>query len=355
MKKIMFLCHGAGNGGAERVITTLASEFSKKNYEVSMVTTNEAHNDYVLEKNVQRKKVISYAHNAIFRTFNRIFLLRKYIKEFKPDVIISFSSIPNMQSIVADFGIRNKLIISERTDPARYPTSKFGQLLRSVLYPFADIIVFQTEDARKYFSERIQKKSCIILNPIRSNLPVNEWKNTEKRIIGIGSLGEQKNWLMSLKALEIFFQSNTDYFCEIYGEGPDRGYLQNIIDTSDVLKNRVLLKGFSNDVVNILAKSSIYLSSSDYEGISNSMLEAMAVGTPAICTDCPVGGAKMMIISGENGLLVPVGDYKLMAKAIQDIANNQEYAMKLGRNAMEIRKRLNLEKILDEWEALLNK
>ena len=353
MKNIVFLCHGAGNGGAERVITTLASEFAKKDYHVLMVTTNEDNNDYVMDKRVLRKRIISLKSNTFARTIDRIWQLRKCVKDFNTDTLISFSSIPNIQAIIATIGMKKNIVISERTDPRRYPTSKLGRILRFILYPFADTIVFQTEDAKKCFRRKIQKKSCIILNPIRDGLPTSNKKIRENKIMGIGSLGEQKNWPVALKAAELFFKEFPDYIFEIYGEGPDRDKIQSIINSSHFLKKRVKLKGFSSNVINELTKATMFVSSSDYEGISNSMLEALAVGIPVICTDCPIGGAKMMIKSDYNGILVPVGDHIKMYEAMKRIVEDEEFSQKLANNAIEIREKLKLYKIVAEWEALV--
>ena len=350
MKRLLFICHGAGNGGAERVITTLSSEFAKRNYEVLLVTTNADHNDYDIYEKVKRKRIICDKGNKLTRTISRITMLRSCIKEFNPDVIISFSSIPNIQSIIASILMRSKIIISERTDPSKYPSSMIGKALRRILYPIADRIVFQTQDAMNYFDVSISKKGTIIPNPIRDDLPERHDGEREKRIIGIGSLGEQKNWIMALKACEIFFQHHPDYIFELYGEGPHRSMLQDIINKSSVLSSRVYLKGFSKDVVNILQKSAIYLSTSKYEGISNSMLEALAVGTPVICTDCPVGGARQYIVNGQNGFLVQIDDYMYMAELMCKLISDKNLSMNFSVKATQIRHELRLNKILDMWE-----
>lgn len=353
MKNVIFLCHGAGNGGAERVITTLASEFAKREYNVLMITTNEDNNDYIMNENVRRKRIISSKKLKIIRTIDRIKILRESIIDFKGDIIISFSAIPNIQAIIATIGLKCNLIISERTDPKRYPKSIFGKFLRFCLYPCADTIIFQTEQAKEYFKKSIQNKAKIIMNPIRDGLPISNRDKCEKKIIGIGSLGEQKNWYVTLKAVEPFFKEFPDYILEIYGEGPDKNVLQDLIENSCILRNHVYLKGFSNNINDILKTAAIYVSSSDYEGISNAMLEALAEGIPTICTDCPVGGARMIIKNNYNGILVPVGGYEEIYNALRKIASNEEFSRQLSKNALEIRNKFELSKIVDEWENVV--
>lgn len=355
MKKILFFCHGAGNGGAERVLTVLANEFSKKeNYKVYLVTTNEDKNDYEINSNIERKRIIYESGNIFYKTFMRIYSLRQYVKKEKINCVISFSAIPNMQAIVALLFLKTRLVISERTDPNRYPTSNIGRKLRNFTYNFTDKVVFQTSDAMNYFNKGLKKKSLIIPNPIRDDLPEVYSEKREKKIVGIGSLGEQKNWVVALNACELFFEKHPEFMFEIYGEGPHRGMLQNIIDNSKVLNNRVFLKGFSPNAVEEMSKATMYISSSNYEGISNSMLEALAVGTPTICTDCPVGGARQFINDNENGILIPVGDYVALFEAMCKIAEDKKFAQILSKNSLNIRETLNLKKIINIWERLIN-
>ena len=97
----------------------------------------------------------------------------------------------------------------------------------------------------------------------------------------------------------------------------------------------------------------MFVSSSDYEGLSNSMLEAMAIGLPTVCTDCPVGGARMVIRDGENGLLVPVGDREALAAAMCRVADDRALAETLSQNGRTLREKLSIGVIADEWERLI--
>ena len=351
MKKIMFLCHGAGNGGAERVITSLANEFAARGNIVVLVTTKEDNNDYVISDLVVRERVISRKSNIVFRTIDRIIKLRSCIKKHCPDYIVSFSSIPNMQVIAASIGLKTKIIISERTDPSRYPTGKAGRVLRRILYPFADKIVFQTKEAQDFFPDRIKSRSTIIANPISKDTPDRYLGKREKRIVGVGSLGSQKNWFVALEACKSFFLDHPDYYLEIYGEGPDKERLTREIENCAPLRERVRLMGFSEKVIDRVRTAAFYISSSDYEGISNAMLEALAVGTPVICTDCPVGGARMFIENGKNGFLYSVGDSSALYNKMCTLADNDELCKMFSENSVKIKDKLKLSTIVDLWEA----
>jgi len=83
------------------------------------------------------------------------------------------------------------------------------------------------------------------------------------------------------------------------------------------------------------------------------MLESMAIGIPVICTDCPVGGARMFINSGENGLLIPVGDYKALANAMKSYLENEDFARKVSIAEQKITDRLRNDIIFGKWEELI--
>ena len=97
----------------------------------------------------------------------------------------------------------------------------------------------------------------------------------------------------------------------------------------------------------------MYGNSSDYEGMSNAMLEAMAIGMPVICTDCPIGGANAVINNNENGILTKVGDAEEMCEAMKKIASDNSFADTLSHNAAQIRYDLSLINTAKKWMELL--
>ena len=143
-----------------------------------------------------------------------------------------------------------------------------------------------------------------------------------------------------------------DYVLRIFGVGKIEHEIRDYIRKSNA-SEFINLEGFSRNIHNIIRDASMYVSSSNYEGISNSMLEALAIGLPCICTDCPIGGPRMYINSYENGILVPVKDKKYHLSAMVDIASDEELSEKLSVNAEKIRYKLLPESIFERWESLL--
>lgn len=348
--KLVFLCHGAGNGGAERAITTIANEMSYKGHQVELITTSRPKNGYYLDEKIIHKVICYDKMNVIIRSIKRVFLVRKELKIYKPDCLISFSTVSNLQAILASLGLKHRVIISERSDPNQYPSNKLGKMIRNLLYPFANKIVFQTEDARDYFKESIKKKGSIILNPISKKMPEPYIGKREKRIVGVGSLIESKNWECFLAAASMFLENYPDYTVDIYGDGDKREKLLSIIQNDVNLNGKVNLRGFSASIWDDIKQAGMYISSSNFEGISNAMIEAMALGIPTICTDCPIGGAKMIISHNENGILVPINNSFEIFQNMQRIASSQEFSQKLSKNAIKIRELLNIDAIVCRWE-----
>ncbi|KAA2318184.1 glycosyltransferase, partial [Bacteroides caccae] len=95
------------------------------------------------------------------------------------------------------------------------------------------------------------------------------------------------------------------------------------------------------------------VSTSDFEGLSNSMLEALSMGLPTICTDCPCGGARMVIEDGVNGFLIPVNNQKSLVDKMLLIAGSSELTIKLSNNALKINNKLNVDNICKQWISLL--
>ena len=348
--KILFVAERLEGGGAEKVDAILASYFADKyKHDVKIVKYFSGNAEFPVSKKVE---VLTPENNFKFKYFeviNEYFFTKKIIDQFKPDVIISLATYRT--NIMLGFGFRNRsfpLIMSERNDPNKYPAKPLYRYLRNIAYSRCDGMVFQTDDARKYFEGRVTNKSVVIQNPIYVDRNLIYDGIREKTIVNMSRLTKQKNIPLLLSAFQIVSARFPDYTIHIYGDGELRKKLLKL--TEDMgLGDKVIFHGLVKNVLAHINKASIYVSSSDYEGISNAMLEALALGLPTICTDCPIGGARMTIKDGVNGLLAPVGDRDKLADAMIRLLGDREYAERLGKKGREIVKELTEEKIAEEW------
>lgn len=348
MKKILYVISSMSANGAERVMSLLANQAVKDGKEVFLALISSSKVEYEMDKKVHIEYVGADDCSSIYAVFKRMSNLRKVIKTFKPDVILSFLTTCNIYCCVAGMGLRTPIIISERNDPIKDCPSKIRRMVRDITYKFADGYIFQTEEARDYFSQNIQSNSVIIPNPVKKNLPLWNEKNNSHIIIAAGRLSKQKNYTMMLEAFSLFCKEEDSYSLHIYGEGPDREILEAYKEKLD-LGQKVVFKGLDLKIHEKMRDATMYVLSSDYEGISNSLLEAMSMGMPCISTDCPCGGSRHLIENDVSGILTEVGSAREFADAMLKITSSQAFARSLGKKALQTRYSHSEDEILSQY------
>lgn len=345
---IIFVISALHGGGAERVIATLANYYAKEQIRVTILMVAGTESVYPLDRNVELLSIGEPSMGNPIVQIKRIFAMRQYFKKYKESVIVAFGTSINLFVILAALGLRNKVIVSERNDPeqCRYKP------LRNLIYAFGRHFVFQTEDAKKCFPVRIQHNGTVIPNPIRKDLPEAYHGVRDKKIAAVGRLEPQKNHKLLLEAFADFAKVFPEYELHIFGKGRLEQELKEYACSLGI-DARVVFEGFRKDVLEVIKSYTMYVLSSDYEGISNSLMEAMAVGLPCISTDCPIGGSAMCIQNGVNGLLAPMRDKEALCKAMMRIAKDPQMAYDMGGNAAQIRDTFSEEKIADMWREYM--
>ena len=224
-----------------------------------------------------------------------------------------------------------------------------------ILFKKASGFIFQTEDAKKFFSKKIQDRSVVIPNPINEDFIVKPFDGRRvKEIVTVGRLVEQKNHKLLIDSFSEVSRKHSDYILKIYGEGILREKLEKQIKDLN-LSNKVLLMGESSNIKECIYKSSLFVLSSDYEGMPNALMEAMALGLPCISTDCPIGGPRYLIKNKENGVLVKVSNKEELTKAMNNLIENEDLSCKLGNKANKICEELNPQKINQTWRDYILK
>ena len=347
MKKISFLIGSLGGGGAERVTVALADYFCESGYEVFFIVFSKANNNYRINPKIK----IDYLpeNTGKCAIFFRIKELKKLLKNQAPDYVISLG-LGYQYLILGNLLNKYRFILSERNAP-QYYYNWYQKIYVKYSYEKAYRVVFQTEDAKQYYGKSLEKKSKVIANPITSSIPDPYDGEREKRIVAVNRLSQQKNIFMLLRAMKRVLDVFPEYVLEIYGKGEQQEELEKYAKELNI-SDSVKFMGQKANVQTYIVNASIFVSSSDFEGMSNSMLEAMAIGLPVVCTDCPIGGARMVIKNNINGILTPVGDDRIFADEIIGLLKNPEKAKRLGKQASELREQLNIKKIAKEWEKL---
>lgn len=325
--KILFYINILSNGGAERVISTLANNLSEDN-EVIIVNSFRTNNEYFLKEKINHL----YLDNNIYssrlkKNINRIYLLRRILKKEKPDIAVAFMAEPNFRLLIAGFGLKTKTVISIRNDPEKEYPSFFMKMIAKTLFCLADGIVFQTKEAQKWFPNFIQKKSKIIFNPVADRFYGRKRDYADKHgLVMVGRLTEQKNYFLAIDAMKDLKNKISDNLY-IYGAGEMEEILKQYIYESG-LSERVYLLGNHKNIADELDKYKLFLMTSDYEGMPNSLMEAMAEGMPCISSDCPCGGPRELL---DSRCLFPVENKEKLIQLILDLINDKnkllEYAV----------------------------
>lgn len=355
--KILFYIDTMYRGGAQRVMSVLVNSLSEKSYTAVLVNDFYQQNDrpiYNINSCVKRLYLSEFnAGNPIIKNLSRISKLRKIVKAEMPDIILSFLGRPNQTMLISTLGIKVKKVVSVRNDPNReYGTSRIVKGWINHLFNRADGVVFQTEDAKKYFNEKIQRNSQVIFNPVNSKFYVTKRGDKPKNIVAVGRLEKQKNHELLIKAFAEIANDYQDDNLIIYGEGPLRGELEELIDSLS-LKSRVVLPGNIESIEQALAEAKLFVMTSDYEGLPNALMEAMVVGVPCVSTDCPCGGPRELIEDNISGMLVPCGDKAALVKKMRILLSDKAICTGFEEQSKTKAEEFRTEKVIAEWEQFL--
>lgn len=360
MQKIAFHLNSLQQGGAERVVSNLANRFAKEGYEVVIATEWYGTDEFALDQKVRRVHVgltkEDENRSRISKMLRRIWYLRRFMKKEKPDVVVAFTRGVLYRALAAGIGTGIPVVISVRTDPVGHYDKKADKLRIPLLFPHAAGCVFQTEGAKAFFAPYLQENSRIILNPLNPKyVGVPEPAVRTKDVVQSGRLVDFKNQPMLIRAFLKVHEKHPDYTLKIYGPDSKDGtkeILESIIHENHA-EDYVKLMGGSNTLEKDLADAALYAFSSDWEGLPNALMEAMALGLPVVSTDCPCGGPKTLIEDGVNGLLVPIMDEKAMTDGILRLIEDRELAERLGREARKISERANEDAVFEQWQTYL--
>lgn len=353
-KEIIILTTTLGNDGAERILTELSNEWVRTGNKVIVVQTGieTKSSSYILDERVERINIYVDRKNRVQWYIEEVRAVIRLLNEHKDAAVLAFLSRSFYILYIASFFTSNRMIFSERNDPTRWPAKWFSRKLRDIAFCRADACVFQTREALEHFPKNAKEKGVIIPNPCNPNLPDRFTGERRKVIVSASRLNAQKNLPMLITAFDHIHKEFPEYKLEIYGEGEERHRLETLIGTLG-LEEYVALPGFAKNIHDIMVDCSMYVCSSNYEGISNSMLEALGMGVPTISTDCPVGGAREMIKGGVNGLLVPVGNVEALYEAMRLVINDPDLSRKISENSCKIRDEYNIESIASRWIDVL--
>lgn len=326
-KKVLIAAGCLSGGGAERVASVWAGQLAERGYDVSIFIYSHKGDEYPLSHMVKVYSCANTANEYVSKSlFTRYKEIRQIIKSIKPDYIIPFLFSIQSWMFITSVGLRIKRIETLRINPwatyANMPIVK--RLFQRVFYNTSYRIILQASDQKPWFSKRNQKKCVLIPNPISdiyNNSYREEISTQVVNFIAAGRIDPQKNYPMMIDAFAKAVKQYPNIRLQIFGKG-DTDYtqmLQNKINSLE-MQNNIFLMGRSATIHEEYKKNDVFLMSSDYEGLPNALMEAMASRLICISTDCKTGPCDL-INEGVNGYMVPVGDSNALADTIIKVIN----------------------------------
>lgn len=389
MKHIIIVLHTLAVGGAERRLSTVANYIVQQGHAVTMLLIDDPVVKFELDPRINvvcvnqspdltgyepekcelfrlaqpikttmsdkirlqverrlDKKAAAVTETELYLKYRHAIPLREYIRQYPEAVVVSFMTVPNISTMMAVKDLPNRALFGDCTDVAgEFPAESPYHTLKRKYYGRAHGAILQTPVQRDYYSFLPDVPKTVIPNFIRGEqFPERYEGERRKEIVNFCHLIGVKNLPLLIDAFALLHRDYPEYTLAIYGEGGLKQALLEQIDNLG-LASCAAIHDFDLNVHETIKDAAMFVSSSYREGISNSMLEAMAIGLPCVCTDCAGGGARMMIEDHVNGLLVPMKDVNALYLAMKEVIENPELAETMSRNAVKIKERLRPEVI----------
>lgn len=359
--KIGFLIKDLSSGGAERATVSLANYFALHSQDVEIITFKGSDSFYPLEElvTVHTADLGELEQAASLKRFfglvKRFFTIRKIVKAQKLDVLIGMSFAMTWYTVLATAFTKTKSVGTERSNPYRYKATKLNTFLRKLFYNFTDGYVFQTKKAAEFFGGRKKDRDIVIPNAIFNETvySLSPPKERKKIICAVGRLIPLKRFDLLIDTFAKISDEIPDYMLFIFGEGEEKTRLENQIKSIG-LENRIILAGADPQAVKFINYASVFVLSSDFEGMPNALLEALAMGVPCVSTRCEMGPDEL-IENNVSGILTDVGNGDQLGEAILRIIKNPDLSQTFSENGRELIKTHSIENISRIWLDYLNR
>jgi len=335
-KRLAIFLPALYGGGAERTMLNLAQGIAGRGYAVDLVLA-QAEGPY-LNLIPASVRLVDLGQGRIvnkYRTIRRIPAFVRYLRQEQPDALLSALTLANLAALGARrlAGSPSRVVVNEQntlSQDSRSGSWRFDWLspyLAKYLYRWADRVVGVSQGVVDDLVQVVgirQDRVQVIYNPgvtsdlrVRVQSPLNHpWFEAGQPpvLLAVGRLIKQKDFSTLIKAFSLLRESRPARLL-ILGEGPERAMLEVLIRQLGVDQD-VSLPGFVDNPFAYMARASVFVLSSLWEGLPTVLVEALYCGAPIVATDCP-SGPREILKNGQNGRLVPVGDHVALAEAMR--------------------------------------
>lgn len=281
--------------------------------------------------------------------------LKRYIRENEIDIIIACGALYFPICALACKNERCKCICWEHSNGNNVADHRFQMFSRRIGCRYADAILNITKQDQEIYKRRFgNHKYYQIYNPLDQSLESSrdEYNRNAKKIMTVGRLCYQKNYPALIKVAKEVLDAYKDWEWNIYGEGPDRKEIEEMILEAG-LENRLVLKGQVSDLYSQYSDYAFLVMTSRYEGFGMALIEAAGRRLPIIAFDVECG-PREIIKDGINGYLIPAFDCSLMANRIKNMCENPQLRVDLSESTKDTIKGFSPEFVVEEWVKMLS-
>lgn len=408
--RILLLVSSMNAGGAERVAASLANAWVAEGHDVCLMPTysrGTGQSFYPLDPGVRQIWVSRHLSGpGMFRTLAKPLVLRRLIQEVAPDVIVSFLTNVNVMVLAATKGLDIPVIVCERTNPAASKNvSPVLARARRLLYPQADAVMLQTQQAADVFARAVPdlQHVAVIPNPLPPALesaakaadgtgrvtyisetdsqptdsqpgeseaagprPASDTaanaaapqdaqasSGGRRQLCAMGRFVATKRFEMLIDVFSRLAPEVPEWDLTIWGEGPLLEPLRRKVEALG-LQNRIRLPGKTDQPWEALSRADAFVMTSEVEGFPNVLLESMALGLPCVTMDCPSGPAELSR-NGRDAILVGLTDEAALQESLRQIMTDEILRSELGHRAtISVRDRYSLAAVLEQWQFLFD-
>ena len=352
-------------GGAERVLVMLARGFLDRGYQVSVITLSGKDQDfYSLPVGVNRVALDAMGNSdnpiaAVVNNFKRLAKLRQAVAQVAPNLLISFVARENITLLLALWGTKYPVFVTEHNDQRFRTLPQPWAILRRLVYSSANAVVSVSEGVNQYFSWLSEDQKTVIYNPFilpeqaeePIELPLGV-DRSKKWLISMGRLTEQKGFDYLLEAYAQICDRFPDWQLLILGDGALGSELK-LQKEQLGLADHVVFTGRVKNPFALMKQAELFVMASRFEGFPMAHGEALACGLPVIATDCPSGPSEI-IRDRIDGVLVPPHNVQALSREMASLMADEEQRRVLAQKTTEVTQRFSLTKVIDDWEKLFS-
>ncbi len=339
--------------GAERMTAVIANALAERGYRVFVLSLWDRASVFPLHESVQ--------HHALFEqrpSFKRAYVstvlgIRHFVREHGIDVLIEVDTMLTLFTLPATSGMRVRRIAWEHCHFDEDLGRRARRIARWLAGRYCRQVVVLTKRDRQRWMEALRPRGRIICipNPLPFPLPATPAPRKNKTVLAMGRLVAAKGFDVLLHAWQQVAREAPDWNLVIRGEGDERHALTALVRQLG-LEDSVSLPGICRDTRQAYEQASVFCLSSRYEGFALVLIEAMAFGLPVVSTNCETG-PRELLRSGENALVVPVGDANALAQGLIQAMRGGKLPTAIGTHGRQVASAYALDMIIADWDTLL--